>query len=444
MSSFIYNFTPKSYQFVFPPVYTEELTLSSIPAGFSAQTSGTGTPPSYGAGGMTTVPNAAGTSFIKKSAAGLDFDAGVLIDVVVQVPPVSAAPIKRAKVLRLSKGEHGVASVYVDFTTKEVWVDDIVNIPQTDFRPGVKGDVIFFRLSVKGTGSSMVARLYSSKEDFVDPPLLKQTGGPSVLIPSSIDTIDIGSIESGDAEVLVKSVKILLDEDPDTYYPFPQISSISPTSDVMGGGQTFKVEFDTEIDIDAGSSLLYVDDEFNDESTGAGSSTINFGALNLILAGVGKSMVRALRSYSGDLPSGADISSTIQVDQTILSNPPQSEVILVGVEMRSNGNTIAIELITSVLSGSYFRVRATSGGLLTLNKKVADTRKNNFVLRFVKAANQIRAIVDGVTLISTSLKDGPGIMRYYAETTENVSFTTEITNIALRPVVMVGDYIVNV
>lgn len=441
---FSYSFTPKSYEFVFPATYTEELNLNSLPVGFTIQTTGTGTPPTYGPNGMTTVPNTSGSSFIKRNASGLDFEAGVLFDVVVKVPLGSIAAQKRIKVLKLSKGDQGIVSIYVDFTSKEVWLDDIVNILQIDFRPGVKDDDLFFRLSVKGAGENMVARLYSAKESFIDPPLMKQTGGPSILMPISIDSIDLGSIEPGDADVLVSSVKILLNKDPDTYYPFPQISKISPKSDILSGGKTFKVEFVSEIDIDAGSSLLFTDDEFNDESTGAGSINVQTGTLTLASSGIGKAMARMLRSFSGDLPSGADISTRIRVDQDVLLHPPQADIILAGVEIRANGNILAIELVTNIVENAFFKIRAISGNITTLNKKILATQKNDFIVRFIKAENQIRILVDGITLIDTSLKDGPGIVKYYAETTEDISFTTQISDIVIRPVIMIGDSIVNV
>lgn len=440
--TFSFKFTPQTFQLIFPDEYTEDLDLSSIPSGYTAQTSGTGTAPTFDLSGMTTSPGAAGASFVKKSAAGLDFDVGVLFDVVVSLPPL-ATPGK-VTVLRLSKAEQGVISVGVDFALKEVWLDSISNPVQSGFRPGVKGDSLFFRLSVKGSGDNLIARLYSSKEDFVDPPLLKQTGGPSTLIPIAIDTIEFGSILGGDAPILVKSLKMILDEDPDAYYPFPQVSNLTPTADVLDGGRTMKLEFASEIDIDAGSSLLFSDDEFNDESTGSANTDIAFGVMTLSVSGIGKAMLRGLRSYSGDLPSGADISSIINVSSSLLTKPPQTEVILAGVEMMSNGNTLAIEYVADSINRAFFRVKSTSGGITVLNKKILNAQKSSFTMRIIRAGNKIKMLIDGITLISTSLKDGPGIIRYYAEAQEAVVFDTTITSIVVRPVVVIGDSIANV
>jgi len=438
--AFIYSFVPQTFQFIFPAVYTEEVDLSSLPSDFTIQTSGTGSTPTFGVGGMTTVPNAAGTSFIRKNAAGLDFETGVLFDVVVS----AGAVVGKTKVLRLLRGEQGVASVSVDFSTHEVWLDDIVNSPPYDFRPSIKGDSLFFRLSIKGTQDNLVARLYSGKEDFVDPYLLKQTGGPSSVVPAAVDSIELGSIVSGDKAIVIKSCKMLLDENPDAYYPFPQISNILPTSDELSGGETFKVEFASDIDIGAGSELLFVDDGVNDESTGAAGINVKSGILTLSTTGIGSAMARMLRSYSGDLPSGADISIDFEVDANIVSSPPQSEVILAAMEMRANGVVLAIEMVADIVNRAYFRALLTNSGIPTINKKLINTQKSQFSIRMLRAGKQIKIYIDGVNLINTSLKDGPGILRFYNKTITDRSINTKISNFTVRPVVVIGDSIVNV
>lgn len=435
----VYSFTPQTFQFTFPVTYSEELNLSSLPSGYTIQTSGTGSSPTFGSEGMTTIPNASGTSFIKKNAAGLDFEIGVLFDVVVSAGITTG----KVDVLRISKEEQGIISVAVDFDNHEIWLNNIVNTLPFDFRPSIKGNTVFFRLSVKGTQDNLIARLYSGKEDYVDPYLMKQTGGPSITVPVTGDSIDIGSIIINNAPVIVKSFKVLLNENPDIYYPFPQISSIYPISDELSGGETFKMEFENNIDLDAGSELLFLDDVINNESIGSANMTVKSGVLTLFTTGIGSSIVRMLRSYSGDIPSGADVSVDFEVDSDIISNPLQDEVILAAMELRSNGVILAIEMVVDIINKAYFRVLLTNSGILVLNKKLMNTQKSNFTLRMIRAGNQVAVLVDGINIINTSLKDGPGIIRFYNKITLNRSISTEITNFTVRPIIMIGDSIVN-
>lgn len=441
--NFLSNFITKTYQFVIPSAYTESLNLSSIPPGFTPQTSGTGSPPTYNADGMTTFPNALGTSFIKRTSAGLDFDAGVLFDVVINTPVGSIAPVKKAKVLRLCRNDQGVVSVVVDFTNKEIWIEDILGIPQATYRPVIKGDELFFRLSVKGSNDGLVARLYSSENILIDPPLLKQTSGPADQLPICINAIDIGSIQEGDADVLIKSVNILLNEDPDQYYPFPQISRISPESDILSGGDTLKIEFTPEIDAEAGSSILIGENEFLDVSSGSGVINLANRELLFNVSGIGIAAAKMVRSFSGDRPSGSDIYTHVEVPSSLISSPPQTEAILFGTEFRSNGDSLQIQFVSSTLRRSEFRIKFLNGNILTLDKYALASSKSSFYIRFIRSVERLRALVDNTVVIDIPFKDGPGIIKYYVEAASSLNFQSKITQISVLPVIMIGDTVVN-
>lgn len=440
----IYNFstyfTTKTYQFVIPSSYTEILDLTSLPSGYTLQTSGTGTPPTFGIGGMTTFPNAAGTSFIKKNAAGLDFNNGVLFDLIIE-PGIAA--IKRTKVLRLCRNDQGLVSVVVDFTNNEIWIEDVLGVPQETFRPVVKGDELFFRLSVKGSNENLVARLYSSENILIDIPLLKQTAGPADQLPICINAIDIGSVESGDADIIIKNVNIILDENPDIYYPFPNISRISPDSDVLAGGDTLKIEFTPEIDAGAGSSILIGENEFLDESTGGGSVTLSNRNLLLNVNGVGSAAAKMIRSFSGDRPSGSDIYSYFEVPSALISKPPQTETILAGIEFKSNGDILQIQFVSSTLRRTTFRVKLFNSGVLVLDKYALTSSKSSFYMRLIRSINRIQALVDSSVVIDSPFKDGPGILKYYAEAATSLNFQSKVTEISVLPVIMIGDTVVN-
>lgn len=435
-----YSFTLQTFQFTFPNTYSDELDLSSLPPGYTIQTSGTGSSPTFSIGGMTTIPGASGTSFIKKTTAGLDFETGVLFDVIISAGITTG----KVNVLRVSKEGQGIISVAVDFDNHEIWLNDVVNVLSSNFRPGVKGSSVFFRLSIIGTQNDLIARLYSCKEDYSDTCFIKQTSGPSAVIPISDDSISIGSIDDGDVPIIINSFKILLNENPDVYYPFPQISDISPTYDELSGGKIFKVEFENSIDLNAGSDSLLSDDIINDESTGSANISVGSGILTLSTTGIGSSIARMLRSYSGDIPSGADISVDFEVDSGIISNPSQDEIILAAMELRSNGTILTIEMISDIVNRTYFRVLLVNSDILVLDKKLINTQKSNFTIRMIRAINQVKILIDGIDIIDTSLKDGPGIIRFYNKVITNRSIDTKITNFIVRPVIMIGDSIVNV
>lgn len=438
-ASLSYSFTVKSFRLSDPDPYTEELDLTSLPSGYSTQSTGTGSAPTFDVDGMTTNPGADGSSFIENTSIGLDFDLGLLIDV--EVFGVG----ENTKVLQVNNDDKGVVSVNVDFVNGEIYLSDIVNTPPPGFRPGVKNDIIGeigvqFRLTIKNSGDNLIARLYSGVTDASEAILLKQTGGPSILKDPNIDSILIGTIE-GDS-VRIPTVNILNQEDPDQFYPFPQITNIFPTTDVISGGKKFRLQFADSIDFGAGTELLAVSETFRDESSGAGSFSVDDGVLTLSLSGTGTAAVRFMRSYSGDLPSASDIRVDVSVDPTVLESPPQDEVILAAIRFLANGDTVTAEYVSDFREGSFFRIVRTSGGLQSSNFIALNSSKVNFTFRILRAGNTLSMFVDNTSILNTSFKDGVGIVELFSKSNSSINFNTEFTNFIVRPVVVIGNTIV--
>ena len=439
--AFSYTFRTETFRYIVPDTYTEELDLTSIPPGFSPQTSSPGTIPTFSTMGMTTFPNG-GTSYIRRTTAGFDFDQGLLIDV--EVYGIGGD----TKVLQINVGNQGLISVNVDFVNGEIYLTDIINTPSQGFRPNIKNDVngeigVQFRLSVKGSGNGLIARLYSGLANATEPILLSQTGGPSTITGIAGNFINIGSINPGGAQVRVSKVNILNLEDPDAFYPFPEIDDFFPTNDVLTGGKTLRLRFANNIDIAAGTELLFVTETLRNESTGVGSIDVFVGSLTLSLAGIGVAAARFMRSYSGDLPSAADVSVDVAVDQDMLNMLPQNEVVLAGMKLLANGDIIRVEYVADVREGTFFRIIRSSGNLETFKIIALRSTKSSFTYRFLRAGNRLIIMVDGTPLIDTNFKDGVGIIELFTRTDTNLSFDTVFTNFRVGPVIVIGGSIAN-
>ena len=177
MASFNYSFTTTVTKFAIPASYDDSFDMSGQPAGWTLVKSGDGNNPTFAGGFMNTDPGTTGTSYINKNFAGLDFDTGVLIDFIIRRPPaLLPQPDNRiVKVLRVTGS--GVVSVSADVSKNEIWLNDVVNIPLTDFRARTTILDTFVRLTIKGSGDNLVARLYTG--DSSTSCVLNQTDGPS-------------------------------------------------------------------------------------------------------------------------------------------------------------------------------------------------------------------------------------------------------------------------
>lgn len=434
-----YSFTTKSYKLTYPDTYTNSLTLTSLPAEYSAQSSDGGSDPTFDASGMTTVPNG-GTSYIENTSAGLDLDQGLLIDV--EVGGIGTD----TKVLEICSANQGSVGVNVDFSIGEIYLTELENKLPTGFRPLVKNDMsgqvtVQFRLSVKGSGDDLIARLYTGTIDSSKAILLKQTDGPSASINASCDHIKIGSIDVGGDPVTISKVDILNLSDPDQYYTFPTISNISLLEGSISGGDTFVMRLSDEIDIDLGTDPLVIDESVRNKSTGSGDYEVVSGRLTLSLNGSGTAEVDSIYSYSGDLPSASDISFDVSVDQNLVSNPTQLESILFAIKLSAGGDTIALEYAASISDKTFFRLIRTTGGLQTSNRSILKSSKSNFTIRILRAGKILKITVDGTTILDTSFKDGVCLLKFYTSTSSLVSYETFIENLLVKPVVTIGGQI---
>ena len=441
MATFNYSFTTKLLSFGVPPTFTEELVLTSLPGGWTNQSAGSGSSPTFAAGGMTTVPGASGQSYIQQTAAGLDFDSGFLIDIVAAVPPASTAPIKKMKVLEVFKGGEGLASVFIDFTNNEIWLGDLVSATNVGFRAGVKDDGVNFRLSVKGIGADLVARLYSTKEDATTRPILQQTLGPSTSLGAAEDLINIGSIETGDADVLVKSVKILKGSDPDVYYNFPTISSINPTSGSVSGGEPFEVNTTLGLNTTFGSDNFANDERIVDDSTGSASVSVVDNEVLLALTGIGTAQARYMNTFSGDDPPGCNLTVGMEVGSAKITTPPQIELVLGAFEFRAGGHTLTAELRSDSTNGVRFNVKLDENGTTAVDKDVLTTANTTHTFNIVRAKNMLVFSINNQAVLGCVFPPSAGVLAMYAKSTVSETITTKFSNLRVRPILLFGDVI---
>lgn len=422
--------------------YTEVLNLTSLPSGWANQTSGTGSTPLFSSSGMDTRPGASGTSFIRKNAFGLDFDQGFLIDITAELPSPSQNPGGTInKVVRVVKGGQGIVSLSLDFVNGEIWLTDVVGITTTGFRPALSGTEVTFRLSIKNSGEDLIARVYAGTTGSDTAPLLQQTLGPSLSTSGSADCVDIGSLNTGDKDIRIVSAKILNLSDPDIFYPFPTITNIKPISGQLSGGENLRVDLARNIDLNLGDELFFSQENIRDDSTANASIDPSLGELDLILqnTGTGEASATYIHALNGDIPSGIDVQFDIGADQTLINQPPSDEVVLAAAELKSTGDSLAIELVSDAGEGKFFRAVQKSNNIEILTTKVIDITQANHTLRFTRAFNKLIVCVNGVPAFDTSLKQGSGILRFYSRSdTLAVSLTSKITNFIVRPVITVG------
>lgn len=441
MATFNYSFTTKLLGFGIPPTFTEEPVLTSLPAGWTNQIFGTGSNPTFAAGGMTTNPGASGQSFIQQTSAGLNFSIGFLIDVVAAVPPASVAPVKKMKVVEVFKNGEGLASVFVDFTNNEIWLGDAVGVTSAGFRAGVKNDSVNFRLSVKGINTEFIARLYSAQEVSTTRPILQQTLGPSLTLGTTEDLINVGSLDSGDADVLIKSIKILKGADPDVFYNFPTISSIKPTSGVVTGGESFEVKTTLGLNTTFGSDNFSNDERVVDDSTGSASVSVVDNEILLSLTGIGTAQARHMNTFSGDNPPGCNLTIGMEVDSARITNPPQVELVLGAFEFRAGGHKLIAELRSNSIDGVRFNLVLDEDGTIALDKDVLTTANTTHTFNIIRAKNMLEFSINNQTVLKSVFPPSAGILAVYAKSTVAETITTKFSDLRVRPILLFGDVI---
>lgn len=437
-------FTTVVLDFAIPAIYSNELVLTSLPAGWANQTSGTGLIPLFSGTGMETRPGAAGTSFIRLASASLNFFQGFLIDIEAELPTSSPAELK---IIRVNKGGQGLFSVNLSMDPAsggEIWIEDVVGKTTTGFRPAVAGETVTFRLAIKGdtVASDIVARLYAGTTNSDTAPLLQQSLGPSENNTGVLDCIDIGSLESGDDAINIVSAKIDNLNDPEALYPFPSITNIKPTSGELSGGESLRIDLQENIDLNLGDELFFNTNSLRDDSTGAGSIGAALGNLSLVLSGggTGRAAATYINALNGDLPSGVDFQFNFTGDNIVLTSLPFDEVVVVAAELASAGDSLAIELVADAAIGTFFRAVQKTNNVEILSTKILDVTQAGHVLRFTRAFNNLVVCVNGVPVFDTTLKQGSGILTWYSRTdTLSVGLTSTVSNFIVRPVVTIGE-----
>jgi len=434
-----FKFTTETDTFGSPETFTESNFLTTLPSGWTTQASGTGSAPTFSGAGMLTNPGSNGASYIEKTGFGLDFDIGFLFDL---IPRVNVSGGK-LKILEAYKGGEGLVSVGLNFDTQEVWLSSVKGEVGTGFRPGTAdgstpGDT-FLRLTIKGVGDDLIARLFvgSPLLSSNTPVLLQQTLGPSVSLGTTEDYVRFGSIDTGDNDVLIIIYAFLSPGDPDPYYPFININDFTPPTSDINGGDTILVNLDnTTLNINAGSEDFNDDNFIIDESIGSANTSVGSGQADLNLTGIGTAALRFMNALSGGMPSGADISVDVSADSSVITNPrTTNDAILAALEYKATGFSVALELVSNISAGAFFRVVDSSGSVTRISRVTAGDHN----LRIIRADTQLIVVLNGIQVYEAKFRTGVGIVRLYAESINAITTTTTFTNFTVSPVVMIGN-----
>jgi hypothetical protein len=433
-TSYAYSFYTDVQNFAYPPAYDQKTDLTSLPLNWSTA----GTAPTFWPAGMRT---SAGNSYITRVfSGGTDFS-GLLIDAVISVQ----TPYAVTKILEVVNNDLDIVSVYIDLSNNEMWIGDVNGIPASKFRPAIHGDTLEFRLSIKNVGEDLIARLYAKSPSIsIESLVLQQTLGPSIKT-SSTNHIMFGSINVGGSPMKASSLAFLFD-DPDKYYAFPKIKSISPQDVNLAGGEKLRIELEKYIDVGIGGDAFRNDDCINDESTGSGLAYMRNGEFKLLLTGAGLARARFTNSYSGDMPGGVSVGMDIEVDQSII-NKPIVDATLFGMELGVDGTVIAIELQSdpNPVNGTYFRVSQTYATSVTsMNKVGVSTSQNKHSISVVRGKSTLSFMINGTEVYKTKIGNGAGRLAVYSTSVLPITATTYITNFKVRPVVIIGENVVTI
>jgi hypothetical protein len=428
-----FSFTTAITTFV-RPEYDQYDDLTTLPGGYS--TFGT---VSFGGGGMACQSVGSGITAPHANP----FSNGLLVDVEVLGSP----SVGEAKIFEVTDTNNKKASVFVDFGTKEIWLGDGTNTPKPGYKPLLRETSFFMRVTVSEFDGNLIARLYTSKTSSLEPPLLQQT---VVLVddpdPPTIGTgLYIGRL-TGSNDITFRNLGTLAGEDPDTYYPFPQIETLSPTVSKIEGGDNMDAILDELIDIELGSENLRTIDNIELSSTGSGVATLADGKITLGAAGgLGTAEAQFINSFNGDIPSGADISIDVEVGQALINAPPQQEVVLAAVELRAGGQTVALELASNITNRAFFRIISRTETTTLLSSILLTTTSNTHTIRFIRAGTQIIVLVNGSEVIGLTFREGIGLYRIYSDCSlVPLTYETYFTNFVVRPVLIVGENIASV
>lgn len=436
----IVNFGLLSYKLTFP-AYTEIVDISAIPgAGWTNQFAGTGSAPSFGGGFLTTNPGAAGSSYIQKTAYGLDFANGFLIDIFISGNGVTQS----FKLIEVFKGGEGLVSVVLDWANDEVRLNDVVGIPLQGFNPILYAQAALeIRLSVKGVGNDLIARLYIDDIVTYEGVLLKQTLGPSTSLGTVEDYISVGSIDVGDGPVAIIANLIRNGLDPDDHYAFYSINSVTPLINEVGGGNKITSILNREIDTSLGSYDFSSLNKIVDTSTGVGNISVVSNKLRMeLVAGIGEASAKLTHSYSGDLPSGTAISLDVEADATLVTTPPQSDVVLAGIEFKADGMTAILELISGLVNGVRFRLLLTNQTGTILDRDVLSVTSASHSIKILRFGNQLIFSIDNQEISPLGISDGVGLLRLYLISTTAISAVTNFANLSSKPVFAIGSKLV--
>ena len=386
------------------------------------------------------------------SSQGMAIDAGDYIegtgiygDILVDINIEGSSATGANRIVSYIGVDGSVVSVWIDFDIHEIWLDNVVGSLKQNFRPGIKDTHnTFFRFSVRYVNGEFIARLYASYEDSPEPPLLQQTAGPSTSqFLVNAGRLRVGNL-SGPASFTIHSLQFKAwptpgNTSPDSYYPFPQITSISPTNGQLSGGDRLRASSANFVDTTVGNELLFYGFSSNDISSGDASTSIAASSLLLNINSIGTAKRRFLNTYSGDRPSGTHLSFDLQADADIVASPPQIEVIVGAVEYGVDGVIYTIQMVASRSLGVVFRIVQQDGGITQLSQNVLTTTQANHTLEFIRGANVIILVVDGAQVLKSFIPDGPGVVKMYSTSTVMVNLTSTFTNFKVRPVLLIGD-----
>jgi hypothetical protein len=410
-------------KFVLPTSYNlDHSPLSTAPSGWTVIGSGVFTPDGY--------DTTTGGSYIERI---LGYD-DILFDIAVS--PLGSFGTN--KVLDFTNSNGDVVSVWIDFSNKEIWISDVVDSPRSGFRAGIK-DNVFFRLSVTGTGENFKARLYAARSNISDAILLQQTSGPSTTQDlANAGRIRIGNI-TGAGPLTINSIQINWIDVPDSLYPFVNVTGITPAGGDLQGGDRLRLSFEKPLDVGLGSDLLLYNLSTNDLSSGDASAVVAGGNVTMSIFSIGTAARKFLNTYSGDRPSGIHLSISLSGDSNIINTPPAQEVILGAFEYGVDGVTYTIQMVSSRVLGTVFRILQVDNGVTQLNQNVLVTKETDHVLEVLRGANIISLIVDGTQVLKSSVPNGPGVVKIYSTSSTVVNSVSKFSNFKAKPVLLIGN-----
>ncbi len=459
MSSF--SFRTVSPSIKTPLSYTEELDLSGpgVPAGWVAVSTGVASDPTFG-GTMITVPGSpAGTSFIRQTSFGLDFAAGVLIDIdfINSSNWGSATTTGKLRILRAFLGGSGDVSVYLDPSAEpEIGLIGLIGEPASKSAiPLPSGSLLGLRvrLSIKIVNNELIARLYvgfnSAGQRSETFKVLHETLGPAISIGTTEDVVEIGNIDASDVGLTISRIDILNASDPDQFYKFSSITSIIPSSGEISGGDRVIID-GNDLDNDL------IDFTFDDLtwiiSEVTQSAIISVSSNNVLLdftsAGVNAiAIAKVAAPLSVDKPGGSNVSIGFTTAQNLIDTPTVNEVILFGVEIRQGNSVFALELASKQSAGTIFRIihRVDSNlltatpGTIIFSRDVLTTQQNSHTIKLLIVGSTIIPFINTQQVDKVNLASGPTFMNIYGEIIDVTSFITNITSLIIKPLVLFGN-----